>query len=402
MSTKLRVLISFTFLVGLALFAGQSLAFSDVTFQATNFNCITNGGFDVEITARFETDDGGGQDTIRVVVQNSSGGTIWNAVYSFPVSADPIRRVVFIDGAALLSNPYTVILYDTNGSGGGQQERFRSQVNSPCSPPPSNSSGSSSSGSSGSTTTNSGVGTGFQDGRVDPQPGDRVVVYCRSTVVEAVGINDQSQGVFLANFTYSELVGAGGNGVTKAAAAGGTVIARVNTSNNSVFVAWSGGPFNASGTGDFDKTVTCALPAVIVQPGAPTVGTPLPGVPAQPGVFPPTAGSAYVVQPGDTLRIIANRFGTTIDAIVAANGIVNINVIYPGQVLVIPGRGSTLAPSNPITPTNPGGARVYVVQPGDNLFRIALRYGTTVNALAAANGITDVTRIYVGQTLIIP
>lgn len=402
MRTKSHFFMIVMLLGVLALLAGQSLAFSDVTFQATNFNCITSGGFDVEIFARFETDDGGGQDSIRVVVQNSSGTTVENQLASFPVSNSSVRRVVNVDVDVTQSNPYTVILFDTNGSGGSPQERFRSQINSPCSPPPSGSSGSSSSGSSGSTTTDSTVGTGFQDGRVDPQPGDRVVVYCRSTVVEAVGINDQSQGVFLANFTYGELVGAGGNGVTKAAAAGGTVFARADTNNNSVFVAWSGGPFNASGTGDFDKTVTCALPAVIVQPGAPTVGTPLPGVPGQPGVFPPTSGTAYVVQPGDTLRIIANRFGTTIDAIVAANGIVNINVIYPGQVLIIPGSGYTVAPTNPITPTNPGGARVYVVQPGDNLFRIALRYGTTVNALAAANGITDVTRIYVGQTLIIP
>ena len=44
----------------------------------------------------------------------------------------------------------------------------------------------------------------------------------------------------------------------------------------------------------------------------------------------------------------------------------------------------------------------YTVQPGDNLFRIALRFGTTVEVLAAANQITDVTHVYVGQVLVIP
>ena len=44
----------------------------------------------------------------------------------------------------------------------------------------------------------------------------------------------------------------------------------------------------------------------------------------------------------------------------------------------------------------------HTVQPGENLFRIALRYGIDMNTLAAANGITDPTRIFVGQTLTIP
>src|SRR4051812_29766357 len=46
--------------------------------------------------------------------------------------------------------------------------------------------------------------------------------------------------------------------------------------------------------------------------------------------------------------------------------------------------------------------QTYTVQPGENLFRIALRYGLTAEALAAANGITDPTKIYAGQVLIIP
>ncbi len=44
----------------------------------------------------------------------------------------------------------------------------------------------------------------------------------------------------------------------------------------------------------------------------------------------------------------------------------------------------------------------HTVQAGENLFRIALRYGRRLNTLASANGITDPTRIYVGQVLVIP
>ncbi|NWG15609.1 MAG: LysM peptidoglycan-binding domain-containing protein [Chloroflexi bacterium] len=45
---------------------------------------------------------------------------------------------------------------------------------------------------------------------------------------------------------------------------------------------------------------------------------------------------------------------------------------------------------------------VHVVQPGENLFRIALRYGVGMEAIAQANGITDLRRVLAGQQLIIP
>src|SRR5438477_7876173 len=66
------------------------------------------------------------------------------------------------------------------------------------------------------------------------------------------------------------------------------------------------------------------------------------------------------------------------------------------------------AQNNPATPapvaTAPatGGATIHVVQRGENLFRIAIRYGTTVDAIVAANGLGDPTQIQVGQRLLIP
>ncbi len=99
----------------------------------------------------------------------------------------------------------------------------------------------------------------------------------------------------------------------------------------------------------------------------------------------------YTVQPGDTLTRIAARFGTTVGAIVEANGLTNPNLIYVGQVLVIPAGVSASSPE-----------RVHVVQPGETLYRIALRYGTTVERLMALNGLNNPNRIFVGQVLRIP
>lgn len=53
-------------------------------------------------------------------------------------------------------------------------------------------------------------------------------------------------------------------------------------------------------------------------------------------------------------------------------------------------------------PTAAQTGQTHTVQAGENLFRIALRYGLTVETLASANGITDPARIYVGQVLVIP
>jgi LysM repeat protein len=74
--------------------------------------------------------------------------------------------------------------------------------------------------------------------------------------------------------------------------------------------------------------------------GTPTVTpVPPPGITPTPAP-PPTGSQTYIVQPGDTLSGIARRFNTTITAIAQASGISNINLIYVGQRLTIPGGGS--------------------------------------------------------------
>jgi LysM repeat protein len=107
------------------------------------------------------------------------------------------------------------------------------------------------------------------------------------------------------------------------------------------------------------------------------------------------ADTTYVIQPGDTLFSIAQRYGVTVTAVVQANHILNPNLIYVGSSLIIPD-GAPAEPPPPIAST------AYIVQPGDTLFRIALRFGVSVQALTQANDLTNLGLIFVGQSLIIP
>ncbi len=120
---------------------------------------------------------------------------------------------------------------------------------------------------------------------------------------------------------------------------------------------------------------------------APPPSAPAPVAPAAPPLNP----AYYVVQWGDNLSRIAARYGTTVWAIAQANGIVNVNYIRVGQVLLISYGGTVPQP----------GPCVYIVQRGDTLSAIAWRFGTTVWAITQANSIWNPNLIYVGQRLVI-
>lgn len=127
----------------------------------------------------------------------------------------------------------------------------------------------------------------------------------------------------------------------------------------------------------------------LIYPGQTII---LPGSTGSGGNAP--SGSLYTVQPGDTLFLIAQRHGTTIEALRQANGIVNADSLLVGQTLVLPGSGGSGGDA-------PSGS-LYTVQPGDTLFLIAQRYGTTIEALRQANGIVNADSLLVGQTLVLP
>jgi LysM repeat protein len=101
----------------------------------------------------------------------------------------------------------------------------------------------------------------------------------------------------------------------------------------------------------------------------------------------------HIVQAGETLYTIALRYGTSVAAIMAANGLSNYS-IRGGQQLVISSSGGSVYPTS--VPY-----QEYTVQAGDTLYGIALRYGTTVNAIMTANGLSS-SYIYVGMKLKIP
>lgn len=105
----------------------------------------------------------------------------------------------------------------------------------------------------------------------------------------------------------------------------------------------------------------------------------------------------YVVQPGDTLQNIAARYGTTWQAIAQLNNIPNPNLIYVGQVLLIP---VGYVPPTPPPPT--GTTTLYHVVYRDTLALIAGWYGTTWQTLASLNGLANPNLIFVGQTLSVP
>ena len=113
----------------------------------------------------------------------------------------------------------------------------------------------------------------------------------------------------------------------------------------------------------------------------------------------------HTVVAGENLYRIGLRYGVTVDALIAANNIADRTQLSIGQQLSIPcgvDSGETsLSPTHNTTGTC-GTSTVHTVQRGENLYQIALRYGTTVDAIAAANNITDPTRIHEGNQLTIP
>ena len=93
----------------------------------------------------------------------------------------------------------------------------------------------------------------------------------------------------------------------------------------------------------------------------------------------------YVVQKGDNLWTIANKYDTTINDIKNLNNL-KTNTLQIGQILKIPGS------------TN---YNTYIVKKGDSLWKIADKYGTTVNKLMTINNLNSTT-LQIGDSILIP
>ncbi|HMK07525.1 MAG TPA: LysM peptidoglycan-binding domain-containing protein [Anaerolineales bacterium] len=117
----------------------------------------------------------------------------------------------------------------------------------------------------------------------------------------------------------------------------------------------------------------------------------------------PAGPVSYVVEAGDNLTSIAQKFGVEVLLIMSFNGLSSADQIFVGQTLLIPPAGSELPTETPIPQTLAPGSRIeYVVKPGDNLVLIASKFNSTAEAIAALNKMKVTDTLFVGRVLIVP
>lgn len=140
----------------------------------------------------------------------------------------------------------------------------------------------------------------------------------------------------------------------------------------------------------------------------PESGGELPGTPAATTASEveaqPEEDVVHVVEAGETLGAIAEQYGVSVEEIAAANNLTNIHTLDVGQQLLIPlGGGEVATPEATAETAEPAAEeQEYIVQPGDNLYRIGLRYGFTIEELATYNNLANPNDLEVGQRILIP
>ncbi|MBI4301146.1 MAG: LysM peptidoglycan-binding domain-containing protein, partial [Chloroflexi bacterium] len=120
-------------------------------------------------------------------------------------------------------------------------------------------------------------------------------------------------------------------------------------------------------------------------------------------------GIRHVVVSGENLYRISLRYGVAISSIMRANDLTDPSQIRAGQVLLIPRDDFILIAEHSVSLAPPPASTlenqeriVHVVRPGENLYRISLRYQSNISAILEANGMTNPNVLWVGQRLIIP
>jgi LysM repeat protein len=103
------------------------------------------------------------------------------------------------------------------------------------------------------------------------------------------------------------------------------------------------------------------------------------------------ADGAHKVQSGETLWSVAQTYGLELDDLAAANGLSDPYIVVVGDELTIPGGGAAAPESGS-----------YVVKVGDTLWTISRIFGVSLDALAAANGLSDVHHVVAGSEIQIP
>ena len=110
----------------------------------------------------------------------------------------------------------------------------------------------------------------------------------------------------------------------------------------------------------------------------------------------------YVVQPGDSLGVIAEAYDLSVTQLMQANFLANANAIYPGQSLTIPGKLATTTKTDLRIGPVRRGYYYYTVQEGDTLSTLAERFGSTELAILDYNSLPNEETVYAGLELSIP
>ncbi len=113
----------------------------------------------------------------------------------------------------------------------------------------------------------------------------------------------------------------------------------------------------------------------------------------------------YTVAKGDTLSSIAQKFNIRMYDIMSLNDLENVNRLSVGQKLNIPASATVADQAISSTAVSQVAERkdiVYYVQKGDTLWRISQQYEVSLKSITSANGITENSKLSVGQKLVIP
>lgn len=141
-------------------------------------------------------------------------------------------------------------------------------------------------------------------------------------------------------------------------------------------------PFLAQNPADISTGIATPTPGRWSETLAGSNPTPTPALPSD-SQSRPAEPIVHVVESGDTLSSIAERYGTTVDVLRDRNPNIDAEQIAVGQRLLVP-------------------AALHTVAPGETLWQIAELYGTTAERIADLSSLEDPNLIYAGQELVVP
>lgn len=196
--------------------------------------------------------------------------------------------------------------------------------------------------------------------------------------------------------------GAGGTGAaTGGSGQGMTAIPPVDATTGGTLgnttASTPGGLSGGSGLGDGSSTASRSSSSGMGSGSLPLAATPTEPPPGAPGV------TEHVIKQGDKIGDLAKVYGVTAQAIIDANPTAKPRALKVGDRLMIPPpvAAATPAGTTAAASTTTADGEVYVVKAGDNLSKIAKKFGVSVKALRAANNMRS-DRILPKQRLTIP